>query len=347
MAGLSIAVDLRGLAGPGERPAGPSRWARRLAALMVEQAGEHEVRLVERGTPPSVADVVVGLGTSPLPGGALPTVSAVCDLSHLLAPRSHTLLERTRRGWESALRTRRSDALLAPSQSIARALVTYLRVPDDRVTWIPTIGPGWHRSPRAEVEALCAELGLRERYLVFVGAVSQRKNLSTLMRAWDRLWPELGERADLVVVGAAPSRQAVADVVAGGARYLGPLPDERLLPLLTGACAWVNPSLAEGCSMGAVEAMATGTPVLVSEGTAAAEVIGNAGVVLPALDAGAWAAAVRRVLEDTAWRNAMAARGLRAAAELREADAGRRALAAAAAAAGRRTRAAAAAAPGT
>ena len=108
MPGLRIAVDLRGLAAPGERPHGPTRWARRLAELMAAEAGDDEVRMVEEATAPAPADVVVDLcPTLRAPGPQIPTVRAVYDISHLVAPSAHTLLERTRRGWSAALLTRR------------------------------------------------------------------------------------------------------------------------------------------------------------------------------------------------------------------------------------------------
>ncbi len=304
---------------------------------MVAEAGEHEVRLIEVGTPPGQTDVVVSLaGSLRPPDPRLPSVAAIYDLSHLLAPPSHPFLERVRRGWLTALLTRRADGLLAPSHAIARALVDYLRVPGERLTWVPTIGPGWRRAPRKEVEQVRREFELKERYLLFVGTLSRRKNLRTLMRAWDLLWPELGERVDLVVAGAArPRGGGLDEVLAGGAHYLGPVPDEKLVPLLSGATAWVCPSLSEGCSIGAVEAMAAGAPPLVAAGTALADTVGAAGMVMPPEDVQAWAAAMRHVIDDSEDRNRMAARGLRAVADLRETEAGRRAVSAAVAAAGR------------
>lgn len=305
---------------------------------MAAEAGDDEVRMVEEATAPAPADVVVDLcPTLRAPGPQIPTVRAVYDISHLVAPSAHTLLERTRRGWSAALLTRRAAAILCPSLTISRGLVDYLRVPEERLAWIPTIGPGWRRAPRAEVERVRAQLGLKPAYLVFVGTISARKNLRMLLQAWDRLWPELGQRADLVVAGAGADPELVGEVVAGGARYLGPLPDDQLLCLLSGATALVCPSLAEGVSMGALEAMALGAPPLVAAGTALADVVGNAGMVLPAGDPAAWTAAMRLVLTDSEERNRMAARGLRAVADLREPDAGRRALAAALAAARTRT----------
>ncbi len=333
MGGLRIAVDLRG-ADP-TRPSGPTRYARILAGLMLEQAGEHQVTLWDPGTPVRErdADVVVRLDGRPGSGGA-PSVLAVYDLSHLLTPGVHGLLERVRRSWAVAVATRRADRLLAPSQLVARALVDYLRLPPGRVTWIPTIGPGWRRAPRADVEALRAELELKPDYFLFVGSLSKRKNLDLLLRAWDRVRPVIGDRCELVLAGSAQGAgsRILAQAIAGGARWLGYLPDEQLTRLLSGALAWVSPSRFEGCSMGALEAMSLGAPPIVASGTAFAEVVGSAGTVVGPDDVDGWAAAIRTMFEDRAERNRMAARGLRAVADLRASEAGRRALEAAAAA---------------
>lgn len=298
--------------------------------------GEHEVRLVDAATPPAPADVVVALDGSPVDRTGPPVVAAVYDLVHLLAPRTLPRVERARRGWRAALLTQRADGLLAPSLTVARALVDYLRVGEDRLTWLPALGPGWRRAPRAEVEDLRRRFQLKDRYFVSLGTLRRRKNLATLMAAWDRLWPELGDHAQLVVAGAG-ERAEVAAVLAAGARYLGPIDDAEALALLSGAVAWVSPSLAEGCSIGALEAMAVGTPPVVAAGTALADVVGDAGLVLAPDDPAAWAEALRRLLQDVEVRNRMAGRALRAVAELREADAARRALEAASRAAARRS----------
>ena len=77
--------------------------------------------------------------------------------------------------------------------------------------------------------------------------------------------------------------------------------------------------------------MAAGAPVLAAAGGAPAEVVGNAGIVVPAGSVEGWAEAMAAMLTDTPRRNAMAARGLRAAAEVRGGESALRFLAAAAA----------------
>jgi glycosyltransferase involved in cell wall biosynthesis len=325
--GLRIGVDLRGL--DLRQPRGPARYALALAALVQRHAYQQHVEVWKPGAAVDerAVDVVIGLDGARPPVG-LPSVVAVYDLSHLVAGRVHDPLHRLGRNFSTAWLTRRATHLLAPSRGIAHALSRYLRVGEERLSWVDTIGPGWARPKRPEAESVRDAYGLKRAYFVFVGTLSPRKNLRTLLRAWDLAWPELGEQSQLVIAGAG-SREQAGDVLAAGARWLGYIPDAQLPGLIAGAQAWVSPSLYEGCSIGAVEAMACGVPALVAADTALADVVGSAGRVLPAEDASAWAAALVEVARNRQLRGRMVMRGLRAVADLREADAAARTLAAA------------------
>ena len=77
----------------------------------------------------------------------------------------------------------------------------------------------------------------------------------------------------------------------------------------------VVPSLYEGFSLPAVEAMACGLPLVTTSGGALPEVVGDAAVVVPPADAGALAAAIDSLLNDAARRDELATRGRRRAVE--------------------------------
>lgn len=319
MPGLRIAIDLQGI--DPVRPSGPARYARRLAELIAAAPGEHEVVSSE-------PDVVIALGGRPAVTPATPTVVAIYDLAHLLAPSTLPLAARVRRGFEVAWLTRRAAQLLAPSQSISRALATYLRVPDARLNWLPSLGPDWRRAPRAAVDAARSAFGIEKPYLLFVGTPSRRKNLPVLAAAWERLRADRGDGFELVLCGAGQWSDA-GTALPAGARWLGYVRDVHLHALLSGAVAWVSPSRAEGCAIGAWEAMACAAPPVVASGTALAEVVGTAGMVIDPDDVEGWAAAMRTVSMDIDERNRMAARGLQAVRDLRTEEAAARVLRAA------------------
>src|SRR5205085_2249270 len=128
---------------------------------------------------------------------------------------------------------RRSDHLLAPSEAVRFGLERYLRVPPRRITVLaPAPDARFRRPPPVQVEALRRELALPERYFVFVGTRSRRKNLALLAAAWERARPALGG-VGLVLAG--PGRGGVP-----GARDLGYVEAERLPALIAGAVAWLN-----------------------------------------------------------------------------------------------------------
>ncbi|AKT42968.1 glycosyltransferase family 4 protein [Chondromyces crocatus] len=127
------------------------------------------------------------------------------------------------------------------------------------------------------------------------GGGSGGERLVLLQRLWpgrglDRLAQELGVRDRLVL--------------------LKGVPFEGLLALMHGATALLQPSLAEGFGMPALEAMAVGCPVIASDIAPLVEVLGGAGVHVPRGEVGALAEAMQKVREEAGWRAELRARGL-------------------------------------
>jgi glycosyltransferase involved in cell wall biosynthesis len=123
-------------------------------------------------------------------------------------------------------------------------------------------------------------LNLPARYVLFVGSLEPRKNLPMLLQAWDKVKGEFSD-AWLVIAGDTgkvfhpinlPHRMERV-------RFLGYVPDVDLPSLYAGAKLFVFPSLDEGFGLPVLEAMACGTPVIVSNGGALPEVIREAGIV--------------------------------------------------------------------
>jgi glycosyltransferase involved in cell wall biosynthesis len=90
---------------------------------------------------------------------------------------------------------------------------------------------------------------------------------------------------------------------------LGRVPDRVLPALYSGARLLALPSLVEGCGLTPLEAMACGTPVVVSDGGALPDTVGDAGIIVPACDVDAWTDALRRVNADDTLRNELRERG--------------------------------------
>lgn len=149
------------------------------------------------------------------------------------------------------------------------------------------------------------ELGLRGRTptLGTCGAVSPQKN--TLYAA--SLLAELpGTQLVVLGDGAAPYSEEVRSIP--GVLYQGFRNDAP--SLLSGLEVLLHPSKAEALGLAPLEAMAAGVPVIASNVGGLPEALGDGAVLLPPNDREAWIAAVRRILEDEAFRSQLIARGL-------------------------------------
>jgi glycosyltransferase involved in cell wall biosynthesis len=140
-------------------------------------------------------------------------------------------------------------------------------------------------------------------FFVHVGHLEARKNLPILLRAFARL--KGGAHTPpvrLLLVGSDQGEghrlaRTAADLgVADRVAFLGRIPDAELHALYAGATAVLVPSLHEGFGLPALEALAAGCPTLVSDRGALPEVVGDAGRVLPADDAEAWARAMAETI---------------------------------------------------
>jgi alpha-1,3-rhamnosyl/mannosyltransferase len=101
----------------------------------------------------------------------------------------------------------------------------------------------------------------------------------------------------------------------GHVRFLSAVAQEDLPSLYAGAAAFIFASLYEGFGLPPLEAMASGTPVLVSQRAALPEVVGDAAVMLDPRQAQLTAQRVEALLDDPASAAALRERGLRRAAQ--------------------------------
>jgi glycosyltransferase involved in cell wall biosynthesis len=300
-----------------QRPAGAAVYAGFVRDLL---DGSGEIDLVD-GRQAARADVILSLDGRFRAGRGQRTVTAILDLGHLFERGGYGLGEWLRQNWRVASAVRRSDHLLAPSEAVAFGLERYLRAPASRITVLPAVPRTCFRRPSREAtEAVRRQLGLPPRYFLFVGSRSRRKNLGLLAAAWARAAPELGPDVGLVLAGPGggakgrPRSDAPAGVL-----DLGYVVLERLPPLLAGAVAWLGPSLYEGSPVGALEALACGTPALVAGTGAQPRAVGMAGLVLDPHDPAQWAQALVAVACSPELRSRLSTAALRSAADLRDA----------------------------
>lgn len=245
-----------------------------------------------------------------------PTVVTVYDLSFIHYPERLPAARRRYLQLLTRLTCQRARRIIAISHSTARDLTETLGIAPDR---IDIAEPGYDSDrfyplPAEQVADFKRREQLPDRYWLFVGTLEPRKNLVTLIDAYAML--PASERPLLVLAGgkgwdSAPIFEAVArhgleDTV----RLPGFLAAEDLPLWYNGAEAFLYPSIFEGFGLPVLEAMACGTPVIVSDTSSLPEVVGDAGACVPPADAAAWRDALRRAATDAQWSAEARERGL-------------------------------------
>lgn len=151
-------------------------------------------------------------------------------------------------------------------------------------------------------------------YILSVGSLDRRKNLSGLLDAYALLNSEAQAPA-LVVVGAASgdnfdfSAEVKRRGLSKHVRSLGRVSDDMLAILYTHASLLVFPSFYEGFGLPIVEAMAAGTPVVASNVSSIPEVAGDAALLVDPLDPVALKNAVSRILLESSLREDLVRKG--------------------------------------
>ncbi|MGX5655713.1 glycosyltransferase family 4 protein [Geodermatophilus nigrescens] len=262
----------------------------------------------------------LGYGLLRLVRAGVPTVATVHhpvaidrQLDLAAAPTLRRRLTLTRWYGFTAMQARvapRLDAVTTVSESSRRDIETHLHVPAAGIEVVPVgIDPDVFTPPPAgrprETDSI----------VVTTSADVPLKGLVHLLEAVAKLRTERPVR--LTVVGTArpggPAETALDRLgIRDAVRFTGPLPEADLVTLLQTATVAAIPSLYEGFSLPAVEAMACGTPLVTTDAGALPEVVGTqAGLRVPAGDVGELTAALRLVLEKPSLQEQLGRAGRR------------------------------------
>lgn len=169
-----------------------------------------------------------------------------------------------------------------------------------------------------EIIRVREKYNLTENYIVTVGRIDIKKNLTGLVKAFSALQTRIHPNFELVFVGEVYKKSEDKDLLPtikrlhlrDKVRFIGRVPDEDLPPLYSGAQVCAFPSLHEGFGLVGLEAMACGVPVITHNSSAIVEVVGDAGLQVDASDVSALAQALESIISNPDLRRAMIKGGI-------------------------------------
>jgi glycosyltransferase involved in cell wall biosynthesis len=304
---------------------GTGQYARHLVDALNEIAPDVQVELVEprsRGDLAKVrfeqidfpraaqrmkADVAFVPHWGPPLASAVPLVCTIHDVIQVALPeyrgglRQHAYFSLVRSGALNAA------AVMTDSAFSKQDIVKHLGLQAERIH-VAALAVEPRFTPAQAWEELTrvrAAYDLPESYVLYLGGFDRRKNIETLFQVYAWCGESIGDDYPLVITGTADDvaysnegvrmtlGQMATDLqIEGDVRFIGRPPDVDKPALYAMARAFLYPTLYEGFGLPALEAMASGVPVVGSNASSVAEVVGNSGMLVDPLDARAMSGAL-------------------------------------------------------
>jgi glycosyltransferase involved in cell wall biosynthesis len=176
----------------------------------------------------------------------------------------------------------RSDRIVAISESTRREILQHYKIPPEKIDVVyPYVHPMF--KPSLPTDSALARNILPSRYILYVGTLEPRKNLTTLFQAYAQLRKVYPSAPDLLLIGGFGWLKSDLKTQIGtlglkkNVFFLGYVPDVDLPAIYSAAELFVYISRYEGFGLPVLEAMACGAPVVASNIPSLSEVIGEAG----------------------------------------------------------------------
>ena len=256
----------------------------------------------------------------PLWGGR-PAVLTIHDLSLFLHAETHERRLVRRGRLRLPLMAQRASLVITPSESVRREVSEHLRVEPSKVVSIPEAPREVFRPlPPEETIEVRRRLEIEDEFVLFVGTIEPRKNLLTLLKAFEEILRSTASSPQLVIAGKKGwlTGELFSYVEKSGLenrlRFTGYLTDEDLRALYSSCRVFVYPSLYEGFGLPPLEAMACGAPVIASRIPSIVEAVGpDAARLVAPTDVHALARCVVETLNDEDGRRHLSLTGRRRA----------------------------------
>jgi glycosyltransferase involved in cell wall biosynthesis len=212
-----------------------------------------------------------------------PVVSTIYDLNSVLYPETMSLANLIAYKLWFRADLQKSDRIVAISQGTSARLESWMGRAADFIV-PPGVAEHYAPQPPTVIDATLRKYGLNEPYLLFVGTLEPRKNLSALLDALEIINAARAKPITLAIIGQRGWRnKELFKRLDSGIPFvteLGFVPGADLPALYSGAASLMMPSLYEGYGMPAAEAAACGTWVVATDIPELREAAGGSGIYI-------------------------------------------------------------------
>jgi glycosyltransferase involved in cell wall biosynthesis len=236
-----------------------------------------------------------------------PYTLTVHDVSFDIYPRFFTLKDRLVRSLSGIRKlAEKADHLFAVSESTAEDLSVRWGIQREKITVTP-LGVDHTTFVAREQPSdrtFRAMYDLNRPYLLSVATREPRKNLESVVEAYDSYRDKGGKPYPLVLVGGSGWKSHSLKKIIRDARFkediriLGYVPEKHKTALYRGAHVFLFPSFYEGFGLPVLEAMACGVPVITSFTSSLPEIVKDAGILLDPFNVNDLEAGIRLLLDE-------------------------------------------------
>ena len=251
-----------------------------------------------------------------------PSVLTIHDLSMWVCQETHNRRLARRQRRRLPRMARMANMIITPTESVREEVCEHLNIPHEKVVAVPEAARSVFRPAASnEAAAVRQRLGVSDEFFLFVGTIEPRKNLLTLLRAFEKIAPSVDPTSQLVLSGRRGwliddlYREIDQSPVRDRIRLTDYLSDEDLRALYSSCRVFIYPSLYEGFGLPPLEAMACGAPVIASRLPSISEVCGEGARLVEPMSVNSLAQAISELLNDQVARESLARLGLCRAAE--------------------------------
>lgn len=241
------------------------------------------------------------------PGVKGKKITIVHDMAHLACP--ETVRPKTKRWLDLTLKQscKRADVIITVSEFSKNEIIQYLGIPEEKIVVMLSgvdlsfFHPNYSKD---KIAAVAKKYGITRDYFLYLGTIEPRKNIQRIIGAYVELKKKRKVIPQLILAG---GKGWLCDSIYKNVKELnmpediiftGYIAEEDSPLLISGAKAFLFPSLYEGFGTPPVEAMACGTPVISANVASIPEVIGDAGLLVNPYEVEKIREAMEKMLDD-------------------------------------------------